>query len=100
MRTLGEGNYEFSKKGTRVFDKIHLESLRSHFKSDLFNGINGDIHLCNYITNLVGEVKAFSDDRNRAAHKGTISKEKCERWIDKMIGGGQMLQNFLHNLKE
>ncbi len=75
-RTLGEYQQEY-KKEVRIFDDAHLESLRKCFKSDLFDVLNGDIHLTNYITNLVKEVKKFSETRNAAAHKGTISKEKC-----------------------
>ena len=97
-RTLGEYPLEF-KKETRVFDKIHLNALQKCFKDDLFVGVNGDIHLTNYITNLVKEVKTFSEKRNDAAHKKQISKETCEKWLDKMIGSGHMFQNFLHKLK-
>ena len=98
-RTLGEYSIEYRKEA-RIFDETHLEAVRKCFKSSLFDVVNGDIHLTNYITRLIKEVKKFSEDRNAAAHKGTISKEKCEKWIDKMIGSGHMLQNFLHNLKE
>ena len=97
-RTLGEYDYEYKKEG-RTFDEIHLGALKNQFKDDLFKGINGDIHLTNYITRLVKDIKRFSNDRNAAAHKGKITKEKCEKWIDKMIGSGQMLQDFLHKLK-
>lgn len=97
-RTLGEYDYEY-KRETRVFDEAHLLSLRRCFKDDVFSGVNGDIHLTNYITNFVKDIKEFSKRRNVAMHKGSISKEDFEKWIDKMIGSGQMLQNFLHKLK-
>jgi hypothetical protein len=99
-RTLGEYQFEYSKKkDNRLIDDIHLSFLKSKFKDGIFGNVNEDTNITNYITNFVKEIKKFSEKRNAAAHKGIVSQETCEKWLDKMIGSGHMLFNFLTKLK-
>ena len=98
-RDLGDYCYEFRKVG-RLLKLEHVNFfLEKVFKPNVFGCINEEINVSNYISNFIQEVKKFSKFRNKAAHTKTISKEVCDKWLDKMLGSGNMLQNFLSKLR-
>ena len=101
---LGSYMYIYSKKdNTRVLPQDRLVALQKCFKDNAFGSISSDINLTNYILNLVKIVKKYTDAvRNIAAHDSKnrkISKEKADKWLDRFLGNGEILHNFLSKLK-
>ena len=101
FKTINQVIYPYKKKKDhRILDKVLVDSLLNNvFKENIFGNVNEEINLSNYLFNFYKEINNFTDKRNTAAHKGHINQQQCEKWFDKMIGSGRMLQNFLAKLR-
>ena len=101
FKTINQVIYPYKKKkDQRLLDKVLVDSLlKNVFKDNAFGNANQEINLSNYLFNFHKEINNFTDKRNTAAHKGHINQQQCEKWFDKMIGSGRMLQNFLAKLR-
>ena len=98
-KTLKQIVYHFRKEN-RTLNKIHVHFLLEQvFKDGVFGSVNESINLTNYVCDFVKTINKFTDKRNSAAHQGVVSRDQCEKWFDKILGSGRMLQNFLAKLR-